>query len=136
MLKNSISLIAGVIFAIGLVVSGMISPQKVRGFLDIFGDWDPALLFVMGGAVIFNLFSFWYLLKQKPLCETSHSLPQRKDIDRSLLLGNAIFGIGWGILGICPGPGLVNLATLRTEAIVFVAAMVVGMLAYKLIPQK
>lgn len=134
MISNLFSLFAGIVFAVGLSVSGMVNPDKVIGFLDIFGKlgkWDYALAFVMGGAVIFNFFSFRYLIKKKPLFDTCVSLPTNKIVDYKLVIGSAMFGIGWGLMGICPGPGIVNLATLNPMAILFVASLVVGVLLYR-----
>ncbi len=126
-MKLLISFSAGVIFSIGLIISGMINPERVKGFLDVFGQWDPALLGVMGGAVLFNLLSFTFLLRRKPLLEKEHDLPQKKTVDRKLFLGTALFGIGWGLVGICPGPALVNLVNFSTEIMIFILAMLVGM---------
>jgi uncharacterized membrane protein YedE/YeeE len=127
------SFVSGIIFAVGLSISGMTDPMKVKGFLDIFGDWDVALAFVMIGAIGFNFFAFKVIKKGKPLFSASHSLPSRKDIDSKLILGSALFGVGWGLVGICPGPAIVNLATLEANAIVFVVSMSAGMLIFKLL---
>ena len=118
---------AGFVFGIGLWISGMANPQKVLGFLDVAGDWDASLMFVMAGAVAVTLAGFrWVLKRGKPLFEASFELPTRKDIDLPLVAGAAIFGIGWGIAGYCPGPGITALSTLSAESIQFVAAMLVG----------
>ncbi|MBC7802388.1 MAG: YeeE/YedE family protein [Candidatus Parcubacteria bacterium] len=123
---------AGLLFGIGLWVSGMANPEKVLGFLDITGDWDASLMLVMGGAVAVTAISFRIILKrQKPLLEKSFELPQKSSIDLPLVAGAAIFGIGWGIAGYCPGPALTALATLSTESMVFVTAMVAGGLLHK-----
>ena len=121
-------LLAGLLFGTGLVLSGMTDPAKVIGFLAFAGDWDPALAFVMGGAVM--TFGLGQLLLRKggvrlctiPLPDTSSD-----PISRRLILGSAIFGIGWGLGGFCPGPALANLAAARTEALIFVTLMLVGM---------
>lgn len=121
------SLAAGFVFGIGLWISGMANPRKVLGFLDITGDWDASLMLVMGGAVGVTLILFRLIAKrQKPLIEEKFELPGRKDIDLPLVAGAAIFGIGWGTGGYCPGPALTALSTLSTESIVFVAAMLAG----------
>ena len=121
------SLVAGFVFGIGLWVSGMANPKKVLGFLDITGDWDASLVLVMGGAVAVTLVVFRLILKrEKPILESKFELPTRKDIDLPLVAGAAIFGLGWGTAGYCPGPALTALSTLTTESIVFVAAMLVG----------
>ncbi|MDC1173925.1 YeeE/YedE family protein [Bacteriovoracaceae bacterium] len=132
-MKNIISLISGIIFAIGLVISGMVNPEKVIGFLDIFREWDYSLAFVMGGAIGVNLLFYKLVLSKKPLFADAHSLPLNKSIDKKLIIGSALFGIGWGLAGICPGPGIVNLVTLKTGAFWFVGSMLVGMGSYKLI---
>jgi uncharacterized membrane protein YedE/YeeE len=130
-MKNLIGLVAGLFFGIGLVVSGMTNPSKVIGFLDIFGEWDYSLAFVMGGAVLVNLILFKLILNRKPILEDSHSLPSKFKIDKRLISGAALFGIGWGLVGICPGPGIVNLVTLNFNAIIFIISMIVGMAIFK-----
>ena len=127
------SLISGLLFGIGLVISGMVNPDKVKGFLDITRAWDASLMFVMGGAVVFNYFSFKYIKSQpKPLTGDIFHWPTIKKINKRLIIGSTIFGIGWGIGGICPGPGVVNLVTLDPKAITFVASMIAGMFLFKL----
>ena len=126
-----LSIISGIIFSIGLVVSGMINPDKVIGFLDIFGTWDYSLAFVMGGAVIFNFIFFKLVTRNKPICGDKYFLPTNIEIDKKLVLGSAMFGIVWGILGICPGPGIVNLVTLNSTAIIFVTSMIVGFIFFR-----
>jgi uncharacterized membrane protein YedE/YeeE len=131
-MKLLTSLFLGGLFSIGLTLSGMVDPNKVKGFLDIFGEWDPALVFVMGGAVGFNLIFFKFILKRKsPILNGDFSLPTSKDITWELLTGSAMFGIGWGLTGICPGPALANLFTLNPKMLTFVAFMVGGMILYK-----
>ena len=127
------SLITGIIFAIGLGLSGMMDPKKVIGFLNITGKWDPSLMMVMGGAIIFNVVSFRLIIKKtKPLFSDEFSIPALKKLDKNVLIGPAIFGIGWGLAGICPGPAIANLASLSPDAILFVASMTVGMLLFKI----
>lgn len=130
-MTNIVSLISGIIFSIGLVVSGMINPAKVKGFLDIFGSWDYALVFVMGGAVVFNVLAYFFIFKGKPFLESQFFLPTKKDFDKNLIIGSSLFGIGWGLTGICPGPGIVNLITLNSDIFIFIISMVVGMLLFK-----
>jgi uncharacterized membrane protein YedE/YeeE len=130
-MRNLTALVSGIIFAIGLALSGMTDPQKVIGFLDIFGQWDYALAFVMGGAVITNILLFTFILKKKPLFCTTHHLPTNKVIDKKLLIGSGLFGIGWGLVGICPGPGIVNLVTLDGKVFVFMASVIFGMFIFK-----
>lgn len=136
-MKIFISFVAGIIFAVGLVVSGMTDPNIVIGYLDLFGDWDMRLLFVMGGAVMVNLGLFKFILKWKaPAFDTKFHLPARSDFDLKLVFGSALFGIGWGILGVCPGPGLVNIVTLQPLLLVFVGCMFLGMLGYRYLFEK
>jgi hypothetical protein len=132
------SLGAGFLFGIGLWVSGMANPKKVLGFLDVSGDWDASLLLVMAGAVAVTAFAFRLVLKRrKPLLEETFDLPRKKDVDLPLVAGSAIFGIGWGIAGYCPGPALTALSTLSTESMIFVAAMIAGGLLHKfLVPEQ
>ena len=123
---------AGFLFGIGLWVSGMANPKKVLGFLDITGDWDASLMLVMGGAVAVTAISFRFVLeRKKPFIEQTFELPSRKDIDIPLVAGAALFGIGWGIAGYCPGPALTALSTLSMESVVFVGAMLVGGFAHR-----
>lgn len=119
---------AGLLFGFGLGLAGMLQPSKVSGFLDFFGHWDPTLAFVMGGAVIVHFILFRLILRRaSPLFSGKFHLPTRRDIDVPLVLGAAIFGLGWGYGGYCPGPGLVSLATLSAPTVVFVLAMLAGM---------
>ena len=127
------SFCCGSIFGIGLLISGMTEPQKVLGFLDIFGAWDATLAFVMAGAVAVSAVGFALARRRNaPLLAASFAWPSRRDIDMPLLAGSALFGVGWGLAGICPGPALVNLAGLSAPIVVFVIAMVLGMLGYEL----
>jgi uncharacterized membrane protein YedE/YeeE len=118
-----IALFSGVLFATGLVISGMTNPDKVIGFLDVFGHWDYSLAFVMVGAIGVSFISFKFLLKKKPYCSSEYFLPIKKEVDKKILFGAAFFGVGWGLSGICPGPGIVNLATGDFAAILFVASL-------------
>jgi uncharacterized membrane protein YedE/YeeE len=121
------ALAAGFVFGIGLWISGMANPEKVLGFLDITGAWDASLMFVMGGAVALTAAAFRLVLKrEKPLIEKRFHIPAPADIDFPLVAGAALFGLGWGIGGYCPGPALTSLSTLSAESIVFVSAMVAG----------
>ncbi len=129
----------GALFAIGLVVSGMTQPSKVIGFLNIggifapnrFGAWDASLAFVMGGALLVTLVAFAVTPRagKRPWAAASFDLPTRKDIDAKLVVGAALFGIGWGLVGYCPGPALASLLTGGVDVIVFVAALAAGMWA-------
>ncbi|AUH01999.1 YeeE/YedE family protein [Pectobacteriaceae bacterium CE70] len=126
------SLLAGVIFGIGLLVSGMANPAKVIGFLDITRVWDPSLAFVMGGAISVAFFAFRFIKgRTQSVCGGPISLPTRTHIDKRLVGGAILFGLGWGLAGICPGPALVLLGTGATKGIVFVVAMLAGMLIFE-----
>lgn len=127
------SFVCGLIFGAGLLVSGMNQPEKVLGFLDIFGAWDATLAFVMAGAVAMSAIGFALARRSAaPVLAARFSWPERRDIDTPLVAGAILFGIGWGLVGICPGPALVNLAGLSLPIVVFVVAMVLGMLGYEL----
>lgn len=132
-MKTIVAFGTGVLFAVGLVISGMTQPSKVVGFLDFFGNWDPSLAFVMGGAVVINALLYRLVAKRnRPLLGPKFHLPTRKDINWRLVVGGGLFGVGWGLAGYCPGPGITSLASLQSPAVVFVAAMTVGMLLYSL----
>ncbi|MFT7527481.1 MAG: putative membrane protein YedE/YeeE [Arenicella sp.] len=127
MRTHLIALVSGALFGIGLAVSQMVNPEKVLAFLDVFGDWDPSLLLVIGSATGFTLISFrWVLKRQQPLFADSFRLPAKTDIDSQLLTGAALFGIGWGLAGYCPGPGLAALTLGSLEPIVFVVCLLIG----------
>lgn len=118
----------GLIFGLGLVVSGMLDPAKVQNFLDLFGTWDPSLAFVMGGAVAVAFAGYRLAWRNaRPVLDDKFHLPETTPIDRRLLLGAAVFGIGWGLGGYCPGPAFTGLSLLAPGTIVFVPAMLVGM---------
>lgn len=121
-------LVSGSLFGAGLALGGMTDPARVRGFLDLFGDWDPTLAFVMGGAVLVMAIA-WHFQKRMahPLFAPSFSLPDRSDLTPRLIGGSALFGIGWGIAGLCPGPGIAALVIEPVSAAIFVAAMLAGM---------
>jgi uncharacterized membrane protein YedE/YeeE len=122
------SLICGLLFGAGLAASGMTNTAKVIGFLDVFGHWDPDLLFVMGSAVITTLISFRFVLKRKaPIFEDVFSLPSNTVIDLQILLGAVLFGIGWGLYGYCPGPAVAAIIYLQPVTFVFLNTMLAGM---------
>ncbi len=126
------ALLAGLLFGAGLAVSGMLIPDKVLNFLDIAGHWDPSLAFVMGGAIAVTLPGFYLVTKrERPVLAEVFSLPSATEIDAKLLIGAALFGLGWGLSGLCPAPALVNIATGLGDVLMFVAAMVAGMLLHK-----
>ncbi|KUJ76188.1 hypothetical protein AVO45_12790 [Ruegeria marisrubri] len=123
-----LALIAGALFGGGLFVSGMTDTTKVQGWLDVFGDWDPTLAFVMGGAVI-PMFFAWRLTKgRRPVAGGAFPAPPRPEVDRRLVTGSVMFGAGWGLAGLCPGPAIASITYAGPGGIVFVAAMVAGML--------
>ena len=128
--SNISSIICGIIFSIGLGISGMTQPQKVIGFLDIFGEWNPSLAFVMGGAVLSYLaLQLWIQRNFSiPVLGGSFQIPSRKDLDRSLIIGALLFGSGWGLGGYCPGPAITSLGSGSLNALLFVVAMGIGML--------
>jgi uncharacterized membrane protein YedE/YeeE len=129
------SFACGLIFGAGLLISGMTQPEKVLGFLDIFGAWDATLAFVMAGAVAVTAAGFALARRRgAPVLATKYRWPSRNDIDPPLVVGTVLFGIGWGLVGICPGPALVNLAGFSLPIVVFVVAMILGMLGYQLLP--
>lgn len=124
--------IVGLLFGLGLILSGMTDPGKVQGFLDLFGNWDPSLAFVMGGAIAVGFFAY-ALAKQRTrsfLGGAMH-LPKATQIDKRLVIGSLTFGVGWGLAGFCPGPGLVSMASGEVKGLVFVAAMVAGMAVFE-----
>ena len=122
-----VPLTAGIVFGLGLLVSGMSNPAKVRGFLDVFGDWQPALMAVMVAAII--IFSVAYALSNKMKQPWFHNIfhkPSLTTLDARLFIGAALFGIGWGMVGLCPGPGLLNVMTGQEDILIFILALLVG----------
>ncbi|MCX7236172.1 MAG: YeeE/YedE family protein [Burkholderiales bacterium] len=135
--SNASEYLIGVLFGLGLMISGMTNPAKILAFLDLSGAWDPSLIFVMGGAVLVGLIAF-YLAKNRTqsfLGGAMH-MPTRRDIDRPLLIGSAMFGLGWGLAGFCPGPAFVSLGSGELKALAFVIAMLGGMLLFDFLGQK
>ena len=126
-MNKLVSLVCGIIFGMGLIISEMINPEKVLGFLNIFRDWDPSLAFVMIGALIIST-PIFHLFKNnnKPLFLPSFSIPINKEIDKKLIIGSIFFGSGWGLVGLCPGPAITSLALLNVSSIIFVLSMFVG----------
>ena len=132
-MNKIVSLFCGIIFGIGLVISEMINPAKVLGFLNLFGEWDPSLAFVMIGALVvatplFHLFKN----KEKPIFSSSFSISNKKEIDKKLIIGSILFGAGWGLVGLCPGPAIASIALLNMSSVTFVIAMFVGFYIAKL----
>ena len=131
-MNKIISLISGAIFGFGLTVSSMTNPAKVLGFLNLFGQWDPSLIFVMIGAIIVSSpFFFLFKSKEKPLFTQSFLIPEIKRIDTKLIIGSSLFGIGWGAAGLCPGPAISSLALLNNYSLAFIASMILGFLLAK-----
>lgn len=130
-----VSLFSGFLFGLGMIISGMANPEKVVGFLDLAGAWDPSLMFVMGGALLVFMPSYFLLIKpkQKPVVAQEFCLAKNKSIDSRLVSGAAIFGLGWGIAGVCPGPALSSLALGNSGVWVFFAFMMVGLGATNLL---
>lgn len=128
-------LASGALFGAGLTISGMTDPARVRGFLDVFGRWDPTLMFVIGGAVIVMAIA-WRIQSRmnSPLFGEKFSLPDRRDFDGRLIAGSALFGIGWGVAGLCPGPAVASLALAPLSVLPFLLAMLAGMAVHNLFP--
>lgn len=126
------SYVAGLLFSLGLAVSGMTDPARVVGFLDVAGDWDPTLMFVLGGAVMTTFIGYRFVLKQPaPMLAGRFELPSRRDLDTKLLGGAALFGVGWGLSGYCPGPAIASLGGATLPLVAMLATMVLGWLIAK-----
>jgi len=137
MMRAATALISGVLFGLGLAVSDMVNPAKVIAFLDVNGTWDPSLAFVLAAAVAVTGIGFAVVTKRSgPLLETRFQISTRRDIDAPLILGAMIFGIGWGLVGLCPGPAIAGLAVGLKESFVFIAAMAGGMAAHRFLSPK
>jgi uncharacterized membrane protein YedE/YeeE len=135
--RNIIAFLCGLVFAVGLGLSGMTHPSKVLGFLDVAGAWDPSLACVMGGALGVNLLLFPRILERaRPLLDTTFHVPAKRAVDLRLLAGAALFGAGWGIAGYCPGPAVVTAASGAVPAIVFALAMLGGMALFAFLPRR
>jgi uncharacterized membrane protein YedE/YeeE len=136
-MNTFVSLLVGVLFGIGLIVSGMADPAKVLGFLDLAGAWDPSLAFVMGGAIAVGLPAFALARRRsRAWLGAEMRLPTAREIDRRLVAGSLLFGIGWGVAGFCPGPALVALGMGEAKALLFVLAMVAGMGAFEVFERR
>lgn len=137
MLIHLITLLTGLIFGFGLIVSGMVNPDKVQNFLDISGTWDPSLALVMGGAIAVGFLAFTLAKRRnQTFMGTPIYLPTSRFIDKRLVLGSLAFGIGWGLAGICPGPGLVLVGAGSLEGVVFIVAMLFGMGIFELLERR
>jgi len=132
-MNKIVSLFCGIIFGIGLVISEMINPAKVLGFLNLFGDWDPSLAFVMIGALVVST-PLFHLFKnnEQPIFSSSFSISNKKEIDKKLIIGSILFGAGWGLVGLCPGPAIASIALLNMSSVTFVIAMFAGFYIAKL----
>ena len=127
-LRTLAALACGLVFGLGLAISGMMNPAKVIGFLDVAGDWDPTLACVMGGALLVSLPAYRVILKQRrPLLSGGFSLPAEEKLDASLIWGSSLFGVGWGLVGFCPGPAVAAIVTGLPAVLGFIAAMIAGM---------
>ncbi|WP_409477272.1 DUF6691 family protein [Pseudobdellovibrio sp. HCB154] len=137
-MKNSLAaLVVGFVFAIGLGLSGMTQPQKVIGFLDLFGNWDPSLIFVMAGAIVVHFITYKIIRKRKsPLLSPDWHVPTKKEITPALMLGSFIFGVGWALGGFCPGPAITSLASFDKTPALFVTSMLVGMFLFRAVDKK
>lgn len=134
MYKGFVAFAIGVMFAVGLVISGMTNPAKVLAFLNISGKWDPSLAFVMIGAIGVFSISYQFVIKRNsPILEETFCVPTKKSIDKKLIIGALLFGIGWGISGVCPGPAIVNLNLFNQSTLIFFAAMVGGAFIFQMI---
>ena len=133
-MRSLVTVFTGLIFGIGLIMSGMTNPAKVQNFLDLFGTWDPSLALVMGGAILITMPGIWLVQKrQTPFFEDAFLIPQKTNLDFYLLTGSAIFGIGWGLGGFCPGPVVVSISNGSAGTILFVITMLIGMVLAKLL---
>jgi len=136
-MRSLAAAICGIVFGAGLAVSGMTNPAKVLGFLDFTGRWDPTLAFVMGGALAVSAVGFAVVRRSaRPWFAEAFSLPARRDFDRDLIVGAALFGVGWGLVGLCPGPALASLWRTSGEVFLFVGAMLGGVLLHRLPAQR
>lgn len=135
MAKTASAFAVGLLFGLGLLVSGMADPAKVLAFLDVTGRWDPSVALVMAGAVAVSATGYLVARRRgRPLLASGLEIPTRRDLDPRLIAGAAVFGIGWGLAGLCPGPALTLLTVAPTQAVTFVVAMVAGMLMFRLLP--
>ena len=126
-MRGLTSFISGSLFGIGLLFSGMTDTSKVQGWLDVFGDWDPTLAFVMGGAIVPMFFAWKYALERKPMFDDKFPDPPSSDINRDLIIGSVLFGMGWGLAGLCPGPAIASLGFGGTQGVIFALSMICGM---------
>lgn len=131
-----LSFFSGCIFSVGLVISQMTNPDKVKSFLDVFGDWDYSLAFVMLSAILTNVLLTKIFQRSSPIFMNKFYLPKKIKIDRKIILGAFLFGAGWGLIGLCPGPGIVNVVSLSVESLIFVGSMIIGMYLFSILDKK
>lgn len=132
--KNWVAFVSGLIFALGLGLGGMTQPQNILAFLDITGDWNPSLIFVMVGAILVHGLSYQFIKhRPSPLLDSTFKLPTNKIVDRRLVIGSAIFGTGWGLSGYCPGPGLTSVFSGQSSTLIFVVSMLAGMFVFNFV---
>lgn len=132
-----VSLLVGFLFSLGLGLAGMTQPEKIINFLNVFGDWDPSLIFVMVGGIAVHFVTYrWIRRRSSPLLTTKWHIPNKKEVTSSLVIGSLLFGIGWGLAGYCPGPAVTSLATFSLSPVVFVFSMIAGMFLFRLIDKK
>ncbi len=135
--ESVVALVVGLVFGLGLVISGMTQPHKVVGFLDLFGNWDPSLIFVMGGAVAVHFVTYRIVRKRNsPIVMPKWQVPTKTEITKSLMVGAVLFGMGWGLAGFCPGPAITAVASFQVGPILFLVSMLLGMFLFKLIDKK
>lgn len=131
------ALIIGAVFGIGLAIAGMLNPSKVSGFLDVFGDWDPSLAFVMGGGVLVNAIGHRFVMKRKaPIQIATFSMPTSTNIDKLLVIGSVIFGVGWGLAGLCPGPVVASLLLNGQAMLMFFGLLFTGLLVGQIVMRR
>ena len=131
------ALIIGAVFGIGLAIAGMLNPSKVVGFLDVFGDWDPSLAFVMGGGVLVNAIGHRFVMKRKaPIQSAKFSMPTSTNIDKPLVIGSVIFGVGWGLAGLCPGPVVASLLLNGQAMLPFFGLLFTGLLVGQIVMRR
>jgi uncharacterized protein len=136
-MKLLFALVSGIVFGLGLIMSGMTNPAKVQGFLDLFGAWDPSLALVMAGAIAVSAPAFWIAKRRnESISGEAMMIPSNNTIDAKLIAGGVLFGAGWGIAGFCPGPALVSLSSGMSDAAIFVVAMLAGMIAFDFIKSR
>ena len=128
-MKSIIGLLTGLLFGLGLTVSQMVDPQKVKNFLDVFGNWDPSLAFVMGGALLVFGSGYFLVIRRKEKAILGDVMPKKSQapVDKKLLIGAGLFGIGWGLSGICPGPAIANVSGFDSSMLMFIVVMIIGL---------